>query len=70
MLDVDKTHAGKIYKEVFLRTKEYTSELQKQRFGSDELKDTLARIEKGQRIRLKVLSHLLPRDWDWYFREY
>jgi len=68
---LDETRDGLIYKEIFLRMKEYGVE--KYRYvpflnmAKDQrievLKDSLGRIELAQRKRLTLLGHIVPRDW-------
>lgn len=62
-LALDNTREGKIFKEVFLRTKEYTNILGVEKFEGTHLRDSLARIEVNQRHRIHLLSNVIPRDW-------
>lgn len=71
-LEMDETRAGRIYKEIYLRMKEYAHELYPYtdfcELSLEErkliLKDSLARIGMLQRKRLTLLAHIIPRDWD------
>jgi hypothetical protein len=62
-LRIDETKSGKIYKEIFLRTKEYMTELKQDQMSPKHLGDSLARIERNQRVRLHLMSHRIPADW-------
>lgn len=62
-LALDKTREGKIFKEVFLRTKEYVTTLGVDKVEVAHLRDSLARIEVNQRHRMHLLSNVIPRDW-------
>lgn len=60
---MDKTREGKIFKEIFIRTKEAMELKNMDTMDDKVLKDALARISMQQRQRLVNLAYLAPRDF-------
>jgi hypothetical protein len=63
-LALDKTIEGKIYRELYIRSKEVVDLLPEGTFDETVVRDALGRVPMYQRERVQRMSRMVPRDWE------